>query len=123
MGRAKKKEAVREERIYMEIVVDAYDPQERAMGWYNYLESTLRFPFLAHCVSERMISPLHVGDEVEAISMPPEEECEHEMFVTIQWEERGLAVPLAQLQPIHADTQTREAVDDWLYWVRMGYQL
>ena len=122
MRRAKKKDLAREKRIDVEIVVDAYGPEERAMGWYYHLDSTLRFPFLAHCVSDRMISPLHVGDEVEAIGMPPEEECEHEMFVTIQWEARGLAVPLAQLRPVHADTQTREAVEDWLYWVRMGYQ-
>jgi len=28
----------REKRIDMEIVVDAYNQQERAMGWYYYLE-------------------------------------------------------------------------------------
>ena len=28
------KDEVREERIDMEIVVDAYDEDERAMGWY-----------------------------------------------------------------------------------------
>lgn len=106
----------------MEIVVDAYGPEERAMGWYYHLEGALRFPFLARCASARMISPLHIDDEVEAIGMPPEKECEHEMFVTIQWEERGLAVPLAQLRPFHVDAQTREAVEDWLYWVRMGYE-
>jgi endonuclease I len=27
----------REERIDMEVVVDAYDEEERAMGWYYYL--------------------------------------------------------------------------------------
>ena len=29
----------REERIEMEVVVDAYGPEERAMGWYCYLVS------------------------------------------------------------------------------------
>lgn len=53
----------------------------------------------------------------------PEEECEKEMFVTIRWEKDGLAVPLSQLEPISdADAQTREAAEDWHYWVRMGYQ-
>lgn len=37
----------REDRIIMEIVVDAYDETERAMGWYYYLEDKLRFPFSA----------------------------------------------------------------------------
>ncbi len=31
----------REERIEMEIVVDAHDHEERAMGWFYYLEDTL----------------------------------------------------------------------------------
>lgn len=30
-------DAEREERIMMEIVVDAYGPEEQAMGWYYYL--------------------------------------------------------------------------------------
>lgn len=93
MKHRKKEDPTREKRIDMEIVVDSYGPEERAMGWYCHLDSTLHFPFLAPCVSGRMISPLHVGDEVEAIAMPPEEECEHEMFVTIEWEERGPAGP------------------------------
>ena len=28
----------REERITMEIIVDAYGPEEQAMGWYYYLK-------------------------------------------------------------------------------------
>ena len=48
----------REERLHNEIVVDAYGPEEQAMGWYAYLESTLEFPFLTRCVSGRAISPL-----------------------------------------------------------------
>ncbi len=42
--RRAKEDPTREDRIVMEIVVDAYDPEERAMGWHAYLESTLRFP-------------------------------------------------------------------------------
>ena len=33
-----KKDNRREHRINMEIIVDAYDEHERAMGWYCYLE-------------------------------------------------------------------------------------
>ena len=55
--------------------------------------------------------------------MPGEDESEHEMFVTIRWEKRGLAVPLSQLKPIAAThKQTRQAVEDWHYWVKMGYE-
>ena len=39
------KEPVREDRIQNEVVVDAYGPEEQAMGWYYYLDDKLRFPF------------------------------------------------------------------------------
>jgi hypothetical protein len=116
------KDEVREERITMEIVVDAYNEDERAMGWYCYLEENLNVPFHARCVEERQVSALNVGDEVQVVGMPPERECRGEMFVSIQWGKRTLAVPLTQLEVIEADDQTREAVEDWNYWVDMGYQ-
>src|ERR671925_1082968 len=104
----------------MEIVVDAYGPEEQAMGWYSYLEDQLRFPFLATCSAKRAILPLRVGDEVEVVGMAPEEECQHEMFVLIRWERGGLAVPLAQLEGVVVDEQTRQVIEEWQYWVAQG---
>lgn len=119
-----KKDSSREERIQMEIIVDAYGPEEQAIGWYSYLEDKLQFPFTANCIAERVISPLRKGDEVEIVGMAPEKECEHEMFVVTPWERRTLAIPLAQLKPTAAaDAETEEAVADWHYWVNQGYQL
>lgn len=112
----------REERIMMEIVVDAYGAEEQAMGWYYYLEEQLQFPFLAHCIAERAISPLRVGDEVEVVGMAPEDECEHEMFVLMPWEQRTLAVPLSQLEAASHVDESRQAVEDWHYWVERGYE-
>lgn len=118
-----KRDEEREDRITMEIVVDAYDASERAMGWYYYLEEQLQFPFTAICIAKRAVSPLKVKDEVEVIGMPSEEECGREVFVTIRWEEDGLAVPLSQLRPIaETDEQTKQAVEDWQYWIQMGYE-
>ena len=117
------KDQEREERIVMEIVVDAYDSEERAMGWYYYLQGQLQFPFLTHCVARRAISPLRIGDEVEVVDMAPEEECKHEMFVLMPWERATLAVPLSQLKVAdHVDEETRQAVEDWRYWIERGYQ-
>jgi len=117
-----KRDEVREARIQDEVVVDAHDSEEQAMGWYYYLEERLAFPFTARCVAERAISPLKVGDEVEVLRMTPEKECEHDMFVMIRWEKPGLGVPLSQLNPARdAGDETREAVGDWHYWVRQGY--
>jgi hypothetical protein len=120
--RKPKKDKKREERIAMEIIVDANGPEEQAMGWYYYLEDKLHFPFTAICNEKRAISPLHVNDEVDVIGMAPEEECEREMFVTMRWERDGLAVPLSQLAPIsESSVETIEAVEDWHYWVKMAY--
>jgi hypothetical protein len=113
----------REQRITMEIVVDAYTPEEQAMGWYYSLEDRLHCPFVARCITQRSISPLRVGDEVDVVEMAPEEECGHEMFVLIRWERRGLAVPLAQLEGVAVDEQTRQVIQDWHYWVAQGYEL
>lgn len=120
-----KKNAEREHRIEMEIIVDAYGPEEQAMGWYYYLEGKLRFPFTAACIAERATSPLHKGDEVEVLEMASEEECQHEMFVETRWErKRNLAIPLSQVKPIgDTDENTREAVADWHYWIGQGYTL
>ena len=113
---------VRERRITMEAVVDAYDEQERAIGWYYYLEGKLDFPFLAQCAIRRSTSPLKVGEEVEVNGMAPVEECEHDMFVEMDWDENELAIPLSQLEVVEANDETREAVEDWLYWIKKGYQ-
>ena len=117
------KDEEREHRIVMEIVVDAYGPEEQALGWYYYLEDELQFPFKAQCIRERHISPLRVGEEVEVLGMVPEDDCMHEMVVEISWGGRTLGVPLSQLEGIGVDSQTQEAIEDWHYWVARGYRL
>ena len=114
--------AIEAVRITMEIIVDAYDSEEQAMGWYYYLEGTLHFPFTARCVAQRAISPLEPGEEVEVVGMAPAEECEHDMFVLIRWKQRQLAVPLMQLEGIGVDEETKQAIEDWHYWVNRGYE-
>lgn len=113
----------REERITMEIIVDSYGPEEQAMGWHAYLSDKLEFPFSARCISRRAISPLKTGDEVKVTGIAPDEECMHEMFVQIQWKSYKFAVPLMQLEGIDVDEETRQAIEDWHYWVSQGYEL
>lgn len=96
----------REQRIQDEIVVDAYGPEEQVMGWYYYLEEHLHFPFPAKCTDQRAISPLRKGQEVEVVGLAPADECEREMFITVKWEDRNLAVPLAQLEVTQGDKAT-----------------
>ena len=117
-----KKDKTREDRYIMEIVVDAYDENERALGWYYYLEDKLAFPFKAKCIAAREISPLKRGEEVGVVGMPSEDECEREMFVTVEWEKRTVAVPLSQLKGVDVNEETQEAIEDWRYWVGQGYE-
>ena len=120
--RSIKRSGAKEHRIEMEIVVDAYDEWERAMGWYYYLEDRLSFPFKAKCIRQELRSPLKKGDVVEVTAMAPEKECEYDMFVEIQWEKRKLAVSLSQLEGISIDGETKQAIEDWHYWVARDYK-
>jgi hypothetical protein len=115
------KDPLREERIDNEVVVDAYGPDERAMGWYYYLEDKIRFPFQAQCIAAKTNSPLLKGETVEVRRMAAEDACSGNMLVLIRWHGRSVAVPLSQLAPLDADASTAEAIGDWHYWVAQGY--
>ena len=120
--RITKNDPERENRIDMEIVVDAYDEYERAMGWYCSLEDTIENKVRCRCRKNRSMSPLKVGDEVDVLEVAPADDCESEIFVFVQWNDRKLAVPLEQLEPISGDPKAIEIIEDWLYWCLMGYE-
>jgi hypothetical protein len=120
--RKPKSSRARERRIEQEIVVDAYTSDERAMGWYYYLQEKLDFPFKAKCVAARMASPFRKGEVVEVLAMAPEEDCMSGMVVLVRFAGRKVGVPLAQLAPVDADGSAREAIEDWRYWRAMGYE-
>ena len=117
-----KEDRERERRIQMEIVVDCYGEIEHAIGWHCYLDDQLKFPFRARCVALRVISPLTKGEEIEVLKMAPEGECEKEMFVIVRWKGRRLGVPLGQLESIDVDHGTDQAIRDWHYWMKRGYE-
>ncbi len=112
----------REERIEQEIVVDAYTPDERAMGWYYYLEGKLRFPFTATCIKRRATSPFKLGESLSITGLAPGDDCMSEIIVLTEWHGRSLGVPLAQLRPRKVDAATKQGIEDWHYWKAMGYQ-
>jgi hypothetical protein len=115
------KDDIREERIHNEAVVDAHDPEERALGWYYYLEDKVTFPFAAECITTDKRTPLESGERVKVLGMSGEDLCEHDMFVDISWNGKSLAIPLVQVLPLKADDDTNEAVSDWHYWKAQGY--
>jgi hypothetical protein len=117
-----KEDKEREKRIEMEIVVDAYDEVERAMSWYYYLQDGLKFPFIARCIGKRSTSPLKIGDVVEITGMGKEDDCMHDMYVNIKWNNNVLSVPLSQLEEIKPNKKNKQVLEDWQYWVKRRYQ-
>ena len=112
-----KRDPTRENRIHEQITVDAYGPEEQAMGWYYYLEGKIQFPFHAQCIA----SPLCKGKSVAVQRLAPEDTCSSDMLVMIRWQGGNMAVPLSQLKAARVDDSTRQAIEDWHYWVAQGY--
>ena len=117
-----RKNKKRDRRITFEIVVDCYNKEERATGWHCYLEENLKFPFLAECIKERSGSPIRNGETARVVAMSNIDLCMKEMFVDIELSGRMLAVPLEQLMAVKSDKITIEAIEDWHYWKRIGYE-
>jgi hypothetical protein len=117
----RRKDPIREQRIHDEAVVDAYGPDEQAMGWYYYLENKIRFPFHAKCTGVNPTSPVRKGEAVEVRRLASEDICTSDMLVLIRWQGRNMAVPLSQLDALDPDESTNEAIGDWHYWVSQGY--
>jgi hypothetical protein len=115
------KDPIREDRIHNEAVVDAYGPEEKAMGWYYYLEGKISFPLQAKCIASKKVSPLRKGEPVKVLRLAPEDSCTSDMLVLIRWQGRKIAVPLSQLAALDPDESTQEAISDWRYWVSQGY--
>ena len=110
-----------EQRITYKVVVDAYGPEERALGWLYYAEERMSFPFLGRCTATRGISPLKEDEEVVVLGLAEEDECSNELFVRVEWQGRNSAVPLSQLASIDGDVDTKQVVEDWRYWTCRGY--
>ena len=117
------KDKERERRISDEAIVDAYGPEEQALGWYYYLKDKMLFPFNAKCIRQRDNSPLRIDERVKVVGMVDEYDCMVEMFVKIEWLDRSFGVPLSQLEAIDVDDETEEAIRDWHYWVGRGNRL
>lgn len=113
---------IREERIAMEIVVDAYNEEEVAMGWYYYLQDKINFPFKARWINRHEPE----GRNVIAIEMSSEDYCLDDMFIEVVYREGDFedifSARLSEIKPLKTDAATTEAIDDWHYWVKRGYQ-
>jgi len=61
-----------------------------------------------------------VGDAADIVGLASGAQCAHGILVLIPRQGRTLAVPLAQLEALGVDDQTRQAIEDWRSWVDRG---
>jgi Calcium binding len=118
----KKVDEEREDRIAFEIVVDAYNEDEVAMGWYCYLQDHIAFPFTARCSERIGTTILDEGEKVTVLEIAEEEECEEEIYVAVKWKRQLLNIPLSQIVEADTDDDSIQAIEDWHYWVEQGHQ-
>ena len=115
---------IREHRINTEIIVDADDKEERAMGWYYYLDDSLNFPFLAKW--KKKSGKGSTEKQVEVLGMAPQDECLKDMFVEVIYpdgkDEDIFSAKLSEIEAIDADEDSKEALADWQYWLGRGYK-
>lgn len=116
----------REHRINTEIIVDAEDKEDRAMGWYYYLDDTLNVPFLAKLKKKSRKTSTVEEKTVEVLGMAPDDECLKDMYVEVVdpkgKDEDVFTAKLGDLVAIDTDTETKEAIADWHYWLARGYK-
>ncbi len=111
---------VREDRIIMDIIVDCYDEYEQRMGWSCYLSDRIEVPIQARCLDGGRRTFLRLGEEVTIVEVT-DEGCD--MVAYVEWSGREGAVPLEALELINPSELAQQAIEDWHYWVRRGYQL
>jgi Calcium binding len=116
----------REHRIKTEIIVDAEDKEDRAMGWYYYLDDTLNIPFMAKWSKKSRKSSAVEEKQVEVLGMAPEDECLKDMLIEVVYpdgkDEDVFSAKLSDIVAIDADSETQEAIADWHYWIARGYK-
>lgn len=59
---------------------------------------------------------------IAVVGLADEDDCMADAMVTVEIASEQLAVPFAQLKCLSEEEYTRQAVEDWHYWVGRGYQ-
>jgi hypothetical protein len=116
----------REERIKNEILAEAEDKEERAMGWYYYLDDCLNFPFMGRWKKKNRKTGAIDEKPVEVVGMSPEDDCLKDMYVDVAYltgkDEDIHSAKLSEIEAIDVDEETQEALADWQYWLARGYK-
>ncbi|MEI6370892.1 MAG: calcium-binding protein [Nostocales cyanobacterium ELA608] len=117
---------IRETRINTEILADAEDKEERAMGWYYYLDDCLNVPFMGKWKKKNRKTGAIEEKPVEVLGMSGEDDCLKDMYVDVAYltgkEDDIHSAKLSEIEATDADEETQEALADWQYWLSRGYK-
>lgn len=108
------------DKIYNEIIVDAYDEYEQSMGWYYFFEETLEFPFTATAHLKKRDGATE-SKRVKITGIVSKEEDFRSDDFNLEMEQGQYLRPVAYsaLSDIKASEETLEAFQIWEYaWRR-----
>jgi hypothetical protein len=110
-------DAARDERIENEVIVDCYDDEEVASGWFYYFEEALTFPFKATIKSQSRNGSI-VNEKVDVLSYKTKNDRSWDLRFGVSKAENTAVsfVELEELMDIEADEKTIEAIEDWKYF-------
>ena len=112
-------EAEMNEIITNEIVVDAKDADDVAMGWLYYMQAELLFPFEAKMEVKNRNEEKSVV-RIDVLDLSPDNENNNSPEVILEVSEKGservMDVRISKLQDVKADESTKNAVAIWKYW-------
>lgn len=106
-------------KIDYEIIVDCYDEYEISMGWYYYMEESLKFPFKA-MVKLKMAHGKMKLTEIIVTGLASDEEgfMGNDFDLEMLAAEHLSNVSYSQLSKIKETDETLEALAVWDYWKR-----
>ncbi|MBL7817499.1 MAG: hypothetical protein JNL70_21010 [Saprospiraceae bacterium] len=107
----------REHRIHYEIIVDAYDEYEEAMGWYYYFADNLEFPMEAKA-QLRLRGGKTEEKTVKIVEVDPksEDSLTLRLGITEGKSDRVQYISPEDIVSINTTEENLEILNDWLYW-------
>jgi hypothetical protein len=104
-------------KIDYEIIVDCYDEYEVSMGWYYYMEESLKFPFTA-TAEQKMADGKIKLTEIKVTGLASDEEgfMGKDFAFEMLKGEHFSNIWYSKLSQINGDDETLEALAVWDYW-------
>jgi Calcium binding len=108
---------IRQKRIDYEVIVDCYDDDEVAMGWYYYLSENLVFPIPATVqLKQRGGKMEEVNVEIVEVDPKSEEGSPIRLGITEKGQKRVQYISPEVITNVKTSPTNTLIINDWLYW-------